>query len=245
MYNTLKNFVKKLLPNRFIFNNEPFFRFFHGLFYIGNSHQCTVCQKKLRSFIKLERNDLLCPFCGSLARNRRLWKLLHSSYDLQGNVLHFSPSRNIYRKLKKRADLSYITSDYEDEFIADFQFDITDIDQKDATFDRIICFHVLEHISEDIQAMQELYRVTKPNGIVFIQTPFKDGAIYENPAITSPEDRLTHFGQEDHVRVYSPEGLKDRLTSVGFTVKTLTFESVEHDVYYGYISPETILIATK
>ncbi|WP_298422866.1 class I SAM-dependent methyltransferase [uncultured Kordia sp.] len=245
MYNTLKNTLKKILPKRFIFNNEPFFRFFYGIFYLGKSHQCTVCDKKLGSFIKLKRNDFLCPFCGSLARNRRLWNVLHTEYSLQGNVLHFSPSRNIYRKLKKRTDISYITSDYEDEFIADHHFDITNIDQKDASFDRIICFHVLEHISEDTKAMQELYRVTKPDGIVFIQTPFKEGIIYENEAITSPEDRLKHFGQEDHVRIYSPKGLKERLTNVGFQVKTLTFEPTEHDKYYGYISPETILIATK
>ncbi|WP_430412204.1 class I SAM-dependent methyltransferase [Kordia sp.] len=245
MYNSLKKTLKKILPNRFIFNNEPFFRFFHGIFYLGNSHQCAVCEKKLKSFIKLKNNDLLCPFCGSLARNRRLWSLLHSNYNLQGNVLHFSPSRNIYRKLKKRTTISYITSDYEDEFIADFQFDITNIDQKEASFDRIICFHVLEHISEDTKAMQELYRVTKPNGIVFIQTPFKEGAIYENDAITSAEDRLKHFGQEDHVRVYSPNGLKERLTSIGFKVKTLTFEPTQHDIRNGFISPEIILIAVK
>lgn len=245
MYNALKKTIKKIIPNRFIFNNEPFFRFFHGIFYLGKSHQCSVCSKKLKSFIKLPNNDLLCPFCGSISRNRRLWQLLHRDYNLTGDVLHFSPSRNIYRKLKKRSDINYITSDYEDEFIADHHFDITNIDQKDAAFDRIICFHVLEHIPDDRKAMQELYRVTKPNGIVFIQTPFKDGEIYENENITTPEERLKHFGQEDHVRIYSSKGLKERLTAVGFQVKRLTFEITEHDTYYGHISPETILIAIK
>lgn len=245
MYNSLKNTLKKIIPNRFIFQNEPFFRFFHGVFYLGTSHQCTVCSKKLKSFIKLKNNDLLCPFCGSIARNRRLWDTLHSKHSLQGNILHFSPSRNIYRKLKSRTDISYITSDYEDEFIADYHFDITNIEQKDASFDTIICYHVLEHIQEDTKAMQELYRVAKPNGTIFIQTPFKEGTIYENDTITSLEDRLKHFGQEDHVRIYSVDGLKKRLTEVGFKVKKLTFEPTEHDEYYGFISPETILIATK
>lgn len=245
MYNSLKNLLKKIIPRNFIFKNEPFFRFFHGVFYIGNSHQCNVCTKKLTSFITLENNDLLCPFCGSLARNRRLWQLLNSEHKLAGSVLHFSPSRNIYRKLKKRSDIRYVTSDYEDEFIADFNFDITNIDQKDASFDNIICYHVLEHIPEDEKAMKELYRVLKPTGTTFIQTPFKDGTIYENASITSPEDRLQHFGQEDHVRVYSPEGLKERLIQVGFQVNILTLKSTEKDVYYGYNSPETILIATK
>jgi SAM-dependent methyltransferase len=245
MYSSLKKTLKKLLPTRFIVQNELFFRAFHGIFYVGNAHQCGVCQKKLKSFISLENGDLLCPFCGSLARNRRLWQLLNTEDHLQGKILHFSPSRNIYRKLKKRPDLHYVTTDYEDEFIADFRFDITNIAQETATFDRIICFHVLEHISNDIQAMQELYRVLKPGGKVFIQTPFKTGEIYENDSITSPEERLKHFGQEDHVRIYSPEGLKTRLKQVGFQVKKLTFEPEDQDAYYGYISPETILIATK
>lgn len=245
MYNSLKKTLKNLIPSQFIVKNELFFRFFHGIFYLGTSHQCTVCTKKLRSFIQLDNKDLLCPFCGSLARNRRLWDLL-SRHPLEGNILHFSPSRNIYRKLKKHSNIFYITSDYEHEFIADFQFDITNIDQKDASFDTIICFHVLEHISEDIKAMQELYRVTKPNGTVFIQTPFKDGEIYENEAITSAEDRLAHFGQEDHVRIYSSEGLKNRLKSVGFKVKKVHYNpDEEKDIYFGYSSPETVLIAIK
>lgn len=245
MYNSLKTTVKKLIPSRFIFQNEPFFRFFHGVFYLGNAHQCGVCKKKLRSFIQLDNNDLLCPFCGSLARNRRLWKILNSEDYLKGTILHFSPSRNIYRKLKKRSDINYVTSDYEDEFIADYRFDITNIDQKDASFDTIICFHVLEHIPDDSKAMQELYRVIKSGGNVLIQTPFKTGEIYEDERITSEADRLKHFGQEDHVRVYSPEGLKTRLIQVGFSVKVLSFSPQENDAYFGFASPETVLIATK
>ncbi|MFK7748732.1 MAG: class I SAM-dependent methyltransferase [Kordia sp.] len=245
MYSALKKTIKQLVPKRFIFQNEPFFRYFHGIFYLGNKHQCSVCKKKLRTFIELPNTDLLCPFCGSLARNRRLWTILNTEDYLKGRILHFSPSRNIYRKLKKRSDLQYVTSDYEDEFIADFRFDITNIDQEEAIFNTIICFHVLEHIPNDIKAMQELYRVAKPNANVLIQTPFKEGDIYENPAITTPEDRLEHFGQEDHVRVYSPEGLKTRLTQVGFTVKTLSFPPKTDDIRFGFSSPEIVLIATK
>ncbi|AXG72329.1 hypothetical protein KORDIASMS9_04600 [Kordia sp. SMS9] len=245
MYNSLKKTLKKLLPKRFIFNNEPFFRSLHGILYLGNKHQCGVCKKKLRRFIELPNKDLLCPFCGSLARNRRLWNILTTENYLKGRILHFSPSRNIYRKLKKRSDITYVTSDYEDEFIADHQFDITHIDQEKATFDTIICFHVLEHIPDDRKAIKELYRVAKPNANVLIQTPFKDGEIYENDQIITPEDRLKHFGQEDHVRVYSPEGLKTRLKQAGFTVKSLYFTPKSDDAYFGYASPEIVLIATK
>jgi len=199
----------------------------------------------LRSFIPLKNNDLLCPFCGSLSRNRRLWSLLNSDDYLTGNVLHFSPSRNLYRRLKNIRTINYFASDFEKEFLAEFDFDISSIDQPDEKFDLIICYHILEHIVNDDKAMQELYRVLKPNGTLFIQTPFKDGKIYEDTSIVLPQERKTHFGQEDHVRVYSVDGLKNRLGEIGFNVEVKTYNSSENDAYYGFKSPETVLISTK
>ncbi len=67
--------------------------------------------------------------------------------------------------------------------------------------------------------MKEPFRVLKPGGTVIIQTPFKEGDIYENEAIKSPEDRKIHFYQEDHVRIYSAGVLKSRLEKVCFQLK--------------------------
>lgn len=39
-------------------------------------------------------------------------------------------------------------------------------------FDIIICTEVLEHTNNPFDAMNELYRIVKPNGIVAITTPF-------------------------------------------------------------------------
>jgi len=55
------------------------------------------------------------------------------------------------------------------------QYDITDLDIPDDSFDLIICYHILEHVEEDLKAMQELYRVMKKSGVCIIQTPFKEG----------------------------------------------------------------------
>ncbi|WP_303316205.1 class I SAM-dependent methyltransferase [Flavivirga abyssicola] len=245
MYNSIKKKAKTLIPKDFLLKREFFFRSFYGIFYIGNTHQCNICFKKLKSFVLLENEDLLCPFCGSLPRNRRLWNLLNLKNELKGNVLHFSPSRNLYRALKKIKNINYFSTDFENEFLADYKYDITNIDQNDETFDVIICYHILEHIMEDQKAMSELYRVLKPDGKIYVQTPFKNGDIYENFTIDSPEGRLKHFGQEDHVRIYSIEGLKDRLKNKGFNVQIKTFNNRKDDFYYGYRSPETILILGK
>ena len=150
----------------------------------------------------------ICPFCGSLSRTRRLWKLLFEDLNIKGKVLHFSPSRSLYRRLKKIETIDYISTDFENEFLADQKYDITKLEIADNQFDFIICYHILEHIENDGQAMKELFRVLKPGGVAIIQTPFKEGEIYENDKIISPEDRKIHFHQEDHVRIYSVEGLK-------------------------------------
>ena len=95
--------------------------------------------------------------------------------------------------------------------------------------------------------MQELFRVLKEGGKALIQTPFKEGEIYENDAIISPEDRLRHFGQEDHVRIYSVSGLKRRLEKAGFALEDRNFVALEDDsaLRLGLKETEIILIASK
>ena len=223
MYEQVKEIVKKLVPQEFLFKHELLFRRFLVPFYHGKNYTCNICEKSWKKFIELPDKDLLCPYCSSRSRTRRLFQILKNE-KLNGEVLHFSPSRSLYRKLKNQKHLKYYSSDFENEFLADYHFDITDIDAKAATFDFIICYHILEHINDDEKAMQELFRVLKNDGKCFVQTPFKAGDIYENENIVSKEDRLKEFGQADHVRIYSVEGLRERLQKVGFIVKVLRFE---------------------
>ena len=147
-----------------------------------------------------------------------------------------------YRKWKKIKTVDYTASDLSGDFIADVQFDITNISKPDESYDLIICYHILEHVIEDVKAMKELYRILKPNGTIIIQTPFKDGKIYEDYSIQSETERLKHFGQEDHVRIYSVDGLKKRLESIGFDIIVNQFEE---NIYLGFSNNEIIILATK
>ena len=170
-------------------------------------------------------------------------KLIVEKY-LRSNIqiLDFSPSRPLFRKWKKEKNIKHIASDLSGDFIADVAYDITQIPEKENSFDLIICYHILEHVIDDVKAMKELHRVLKLAGTVIIQTPFKEGDIYEDYNITSEAERLLHFGQEDHVRIYSVEGLKNRLENSGFTISVTQFEK---DTYLGFSDKETILFATK
>lgn len=158
-------------------------------------------------------------------------------------VLDFSPSRSLFRLMKK-SKLNYFSSDLSGDFIADEKYDLTSIDAPSDSFGLIICYHVLEHIEEDYKAMGELFRILQEDGVCFIQTPFKTGEIYEDASITSPNEREKSFGQWDHVRIYSVDSLVKRLKEVGFHVEELKFSETENNKY-GFKHTETVLICRK
>jgi SAM-dependent methyltransferase len=245
MYRELKRILKALIPKSALFKYEPNFRLVLYHFYKGVDFQCNICNKKLRKFILLEDGDRLCPFCGSLSRTRRLWNMLNVGYLKEGIcILDFSPSRDLYRVLKNTPDIDYISTDISGDFLSDFQYDITDINAKSDKYDLLICYHVLEHIDNDNQAMEEIFRVLKKGGACIIQTPFKEGDIYEYPSVKEEQERLKHFGQRDHVRIYSVNGLKDRLVKCGFQVAIKQFTEPENNTF-GFKVQECILICTK
>lgn len=241
MYKSLKKVANLIIPKQVLRKNEIFLRKLISIKYKGKKHKCNICNFQLKQFVELKNNDLLCPRCGSRSRTRRLFLQLEKSNLLSGQVLHFSPPRSLFEKLKKQKGLSYFGSDFENEFLADHNYDITSITRESNFFDLIICYHVLEHIENDQAAMKELYRVLKPSGSCYIQTPFKEGDIYEDLEITAPKERKKAFGQEDHVRIYSINGLKNRLESVGFKVETKIYEN---DFYLG-LKNETVIVARK
>ncbi|MDV6168123.1 class I SAM-dependent methyltransferase [Flavobacterium sp. DG1-102-2] len=244
MYGIAKKLAIKIIGKKKIFKYEQALRKIYAAGYTGSKHQCNICGKKLSRFIILpHNNDKLCPSCGSLARDRRLWQIENSGFIKEGiTFLDFSPSRSLSNKLKKVKSIKYISTDLSGNFNADHRYDITNIDLPDSSIDLIVCYHVLEHIDNDALAMTELYRILKPGGHALIQTPYKEGDIYENPLIKSPQEREIHFGQDDHVRIYTVHGLKQRLENAGFDVEVKTFNA---NAFNGLTANETILIVRK
>ncbi|MFK7982548.1 MAG: methyltransferase domain-containing protein [Saprospiraceae bacterium] len=244
MYSQIKTILKSIIPKKLWHQYEATFRSMVYLYHKGNNFKCNICEAKLKSFIHLANKDLLCPRCGSLPRTRRLYSLLTIHQFLNGQFLHFSPPKSLYKKLSTLPSIQYLSSDFENEFLATYQFDLTNIDLGNNTIDNFIAYHVLEHIEADQQAIKELYRITKKGGKGLIQTPFKKGSIYEDFSIQSPEERLLHFGQADHVRIYNVKELQSRLESAGFKVTILSF-TTEANNHYGFKTSETVLLVKK
>ncbi|EGV45029.1 class I SAM-dependent methyltransferase [Bizionia argentinensis JUB59] len=243
MYQILKKKIKSVLPSKFIEKNEGFFRSIIAFFYRGNTHQCNMCDFKLSKFVRTENFDKLCPKCGSVARNRRLYTILENTLENK-RIFYFSPSKSMKSKIEKYNTCEYITSDYLGEFKTMKTLNIEAIDEPDNYYDVVLCYHVLEHVLQDKKAMHELYRILKTKGLCYVQTPFKAGEIYKNHSITTEKELLQHFGQEDHLRVYSVSGLSKRLEESGFKTEVLSFNETA-DNYFGFSENENIILAQK
>lgn len=243
MYKFLKRVFYSIFP-RVIKKYEFTIRRVFALFYVGNNVYCNICGSNLNRFVS-DNSDLICPKCGSLGRQRRLWLLINETIPFKKSefILHFSPSKILQKKLKNIYP-NYVTTDYNGNLYADMSYDILNINVPDNSYDKIICYHVLEHIIDDMRAISELNRILKPGGILILQTPFKKEDIYEDYSITTKEGRLKHFGQDDHVRIYSVNGLKARVEKNFFKVEVLSFnESIDNK--FGFKPEESILLCTK
>ena len=115
---------------------------------------------------------------------------------------------------------------------------------KNNSIDMFLCTHVLEHVTDDLKAMKELYRILKTGGWGIIMVPIllSINRISENPSITSEHDRWRYFGQSDHVRMYSKKGFLQRLSKAGFKIEQLGIAYFGTDVFKrNGISPKSIL----
>lgn len=193
----------------------------------GNKFQDPIDGKSYRRLLsygyKDTRKNVLAPASLSLERHRLMWLYLKNEtnfFTANLKVLHIAPEQSFLRKFKQMKNLDYTTLDIQSP-IADIKADLRNLPLEDNQYDVIFCNHVLEHIVEDQQAMQELYRVMKPGGWGIFQVPIKYdlATTYEDFSITSPKERQAHFGQYDHVRWYGIDYFT-RLRNAGFKVKT-------------------------
>ncbi len=181
-----------------------------SVFYQGSVVECPICLHRFRKFLpygREGRDNALCPNCLSLERHRLIWLYLKQRTDFfthPQKMLHVAPEYCFINRFKEIDSLNYITADIESP-LADYQLDVHQLPFETASFDCLMCNHVLEHVRDDRQVMRELLRVLKPGGWAILQVPFFEPVpeiTYEDPAITASKERYKAFGQEDHLRMY-------------------------------------------
>jgi ubiquinone/menaquinone biosynthesis C-methylase UbiE len=146
-----------------------------------------------------------------------------SFFTAPQKVLHVAPEHCFIDRFEAMKNLDYTTADIESP-LAKIKMDIHAIPFEANTFDVAFCNHVMEHVTDDIQAMRELFRVLKPNGWAIIQSPMDTSRVttLEDPAITSETDREKHYWQKDHLRLYGLD-YANRLQEAGFNVSADSF----------------------
>ena len=189
----------------------------------GDAVHCPVCGRSFDAF--KEAPDVyngLCWRCGAHARHRAQWLFFQSRPELLGDIgslLHLAPEWAMRRRLSELGHLRYVTADLDQPGV-DLRLDLTAADLPDASFDGVICSHVLEHIPDDRSAMRELRRITAPGGWCLVMVPIDLNRTdtYEDPSITTPDARHRAFWRPDHVRLYAPD-IGQRLEAAGFAVE--------------------------
>ncbi|MDD3407435.1 MAG: methyltransferase domain-containing protein [Methanomicrobium sp.] len=209
---------------------------------------CPACNYCGIKFI----NGEICPNCWSSPRYRLLSLYIHNCLNPEKDSLILDVAPNIAsRKILDNSTIQYMSTDL-DSPVSDTHMDLTSMGYKTNSFDIIICYHVLEHIKNDSDAINEIYRILKPNGIAILQVPFggKNGHTFELDEYdhTDLKKNMELYGYPTHVRCYGETDYQNKLKSAGFYVKCdeyVNFFSKEEISYYGLDENEILYICKK
>ncbi len=122
---------------------------------------------------------------------------------------------------------------------AAFRTDLVHAAAATASFDHVLCIHVLEHIGDDGAAVRELHRMLKPGGTAIIMVP-NDLAANETHEYGGPNPRM--YG---HWRDYTPRAIDKALAP--FHVEALDPQQLftaEERAQHGLINEDYIYLCT-
>lgn len=229
--------------------------------------RCNICGKEVDAFLDGghehgifkehhiigggRRKNCVCPLCGSYDRERWCMDVI-TNYthilDAECRILHFAPERGLYELIRSNELADYYCGDII-KTIVNNKVDVTDMCQfGDSAFDYIIINHVLEHVIDYKKALHELKRVLKQDGKIIMSFPIcTDMETTEQEKDMNDDERILHFGQKDHVRLFGYD-YKEKIECQGFKVSVLTPKekyTPEQIEYYGFIEDDIILICEK
>lgn len=199
------------------------------------------------------RANAECPRCGAGDRDRLVRIALENDVKLppKARILHVAPERPLNRFLRERFNGGVIVSDLYPERYAwarpALKMDLTKCAFQRGQFDLVVCNHVLEHIPDDAQALQELAGLLRPGGYAVLQVPYtlKLENTIEDPSVTDEDERLRRFGQRDHVRLYALEDFIRRVESGGLKSRFLASDHFAHFARYALSDREGVLLFQK
>jgi len=97
--------------------------------------------------------------------------------------------------------------------------DITDINEKDESFDVVLCTEVLEHLPNPVKALEEFHRLLKKGGKLILTAPFCS---------------LTHFAPYHYCSGFNSYFYEYHLQGLGFSLEEVT----RNGNYFEYLGQE-------
>lgn len=239
----LRSWIKRLVPERYRLLRYEWaerLRYYPELVLsLGTKFKCPFCGWRFRrmrwagfDYAVLREKDVVggprhpddvCPRCQSNARERLVYRYLRDRTRVFSDpltVLHIAPEPHLGGRLREVPGIRYVTGDLAPRRVS-LRLDVTRLPFPDASFDLVVCNHVLEHVLDDQAAMRELHRVLRPGCPAMLQVPIGRALeeTVENPAAVTEAERIRLFGQGDHVRLYAAGDYMRRLAKSGFRVE--------------------------
>jgi len=151
---------------------------------------CVICGAIIAT--RILKNDV-CLSCGSRARHRQLADAIRKAgnpFDGKTVIACHATPLEILSFLHQAKEL--LNFDVRPVEYVNMQMDIQDMSViEDNRFDCFIALHVLNHVKNDAQAIAEISRVLKPNGMFVVTVPYR-----EDETTTELENITEHYGKD-------------------------------------------------
>jgi SAM-dependent methyltransferase len=227
---------------------------------------CWLCQNEVEAFLPygLPPRRGRCPHCNAKPRNRAVQWFLQERVCARlsdgGEVLEIGPSRTaaLYHSRGTALGKAHYTAidtrrlKFHDDLETPHHFELmnlTDLRFEDERFDLLICNNVLPYIADYRQALAEIYRCLKTDGLAMLNTPMRDGATLTVTQYRAnhPELDDAYFAENGDQWMYGRD-LLDYIRTANLVVRSETpFTSFAPDFlhHHGLQSDFEFILASK
>lgn len=113
-----------------------------------------------------------------------------------------------------------------------FNIETDDFPYPDGSFDLVIFAELIEHLAVNpVQALSEMHRVLKPDGVLIVTTPNSISTERLESFLVGSDRMVDRYSPScgygaRHNREYHPQELRDLLEGTGFVIETLTVRDI-------------------
>lgn len=126
------------------------------------------------------RDFIYAPEADRLPSYRKLLEFIKPRMTPHGTIIDVGAASGDFVKMAVDDGIDAIACDYSKEALLHaekhyglktLQSPAESIDAPDESFDVVTMFHTIEHLPDPMKVLREMYRVLKPNGLIFLETP--------------------------------------------------------------------------